>query len=233
MADYVELYAKSLGFAIKPRTVLVEGTTDVDLFRLAARLEYEKSGINLLNDDVAIVAAGERERGGTNGVMRELFSFRGMARTCLLQNGTPRYRFIGLLDNDFAGRKAVKSAQEFDNSILEYKDIFRLWPTMPLPGNLDQKAVKTTFEKANSNYKGLDWEMEDLLPQSFVEAFKIECESAVRDSKKVEEKIHWELTRDGKAKFHQFIKENALHADMSSVIDVLRAIRHYLNSQKI
>jgi hypothetical protein len=44
MADYVELYAKSLGFAIKPRTVLVEGTTDVDLFRLAARLEYEKSG---------------------------------------------------------------------------------------------------------------------------------------------------------------------------------------------
>ncbi len=89
--DFVAQYASSLGFSIRIRTVLVEGTTDVELFNLAARLEQEKTGIDLLKDDLAFVAAGERDRGGTKGVIRELNAFRCMARNCLLSNGRPKY----------------------------------------------------------------------------------------------------------------------------------------------
>jgi hypothetical protein len=41
-------------------------------------------------------------------------------------------------------------------------------------------------------------------------------------------KTHRDLTRDGKAKFHEFVKENAVHADLQGVIATIRALRFYL-----
>jgi hypothetical protein len=196
---------------------------------LAARLQREKTGINLLGNDLAIVAAGERDRGGTHGVIRELIAFRGMARTCLLQNGSPRYRFIGLFDNDKAGKQAVKLVRDIDTSMLEYKDVFRLWPVMPLPGILDPGAVQRAFEHENNAYKGLDWELEDLLPQEFIEAFIADYPMAVSHTSSMAGKVHRDLTRDGKARFHRFIKQHAVCADLGAVIDTLKAIRFYLH----
>lgn len=229
--DSVALYAKALGFDIGSRSVLVEGTTDVALFRLAARLEREKTGTDLLGGGLAFVAAGERDRGGTRGVIRELVALRGMARTCLLPNGRPRYRFVGLFDNDKAGKQAVKMARDIDTSILEYKDVFRLWPVMPLTGNLDPGAMQKTFERENSPYKGLEWELEDLLPQEFVGAFVSEYPGAVARRTSINGKEHRDLTCDGKAHLHRFVKENALRDDLCTVIDVMKAIRLYLNLQ--
>ena len=227
--DSVARYGMALGFTIQARTVLVEGTSDVDLFQLAARFEYEKSGVNLLGNDLAIVAAGERDRGGTRGVVRELVALRGMARTCLLQNGNPRYRFIGLFDNDKAGKQAVKLVRDIDSSILEYKDVFCLWPVMPLPGNLDPGTVQRTFERENNAYKGLEWELEDLLPQNFIEAFLSAHPMAVSNTKSIADKVHRDLTREGKAGLHRFIKQHAKCEDLYSVIGALKAIRFYLN----
>lgn len=227
--DFVERYGMAQGFVIRPRTVLVEGTTDVELFQFAARLEWQKTGINLLNGDISIVAAGERDRGGTYGVIRELLSLRGMARTCLLPSGIPRYRFMGLFDNDNAGKEAVTLARKIDTSILEYKDVYRLWPIMPLPGIMDPGAVQRAFDQANANYKRLEWELEDFLPQSFFEAFIYDYPTAVSHTTPMAGKVHRDLTRDGKAKFHRFIKLNAVHADLIQVIDVIKAIRFYLN----
>lgn len=208
---------------------MVEGTTDVELFQLAVRLERANSGIDLMCNDLAIVAAGERDRGGVQGVVRELVALRGMARTCLLQNGRPRYRFVGLFDNDAAGKHAVKLARDIDSSILEYKDVLRLWPIMPLPGNLDPGAVQRAFERENAGYKGLDWELEDMLPQKFIEAFLSEYPMAVSHTKSIGDKVHRDLTRDGKARLHRFVKQHAMHADLGAVVDTLNAIRHYLN----
>jgi hypothetical protein len=227
--DSVARYGMALGFAVRPRTVLVEGTTDVEVFQLAARLEREKTGINLLGVDLAIVAAGERDRGGTQGVIRELVALRGMARTCLLQNGRPRYRFIGLFDNDTAGKEAVKMARYIDTSILEYKDVFRLWPVMPLPGNLDPGTVRRIFERENVDYKTLEWELEDLLQEEFIDAFLSEYPGAVVRSRCIGSKVHRDLTPDGKARLHRFIKQHAVRADLGAVIEVLKAIRFYLN----
>lgn len=226
--DAVTRYGLALGLRVRPRTVLVEGTTDAELFEFASRLECKATGIDLLGQELAFVAAGERDRGGTHGVVRELVALRGMARTCLSPDGRPRYRFIGLFDNDNAGRQAVKLARTIDNSILEYKDVYRLWPVMPSPGNLDPGSVQRAFERENAGYKGLDWEMEDLLPTAFVDAFVAEHPLAVARTSDNNGKVHRDFTTDGKARFHRFIKLNALHADIEGIIECLKAIRHCL-----
>lgn len=226
--DAVESYGRALGWGLRQRTVLVEGTTDVDLFQLAASLERKKTGAELLGHDLAIVAAGLGDRGGTRGVVRELISLRNFGRTCLLRNGRPRYRFVGLFDNDHAGRQAVKLARDLDSSVIEYKDVFRIQPIMPTSGNLDPKTLQRTFERLNADFKGLDWELEDLLPTEFLEAFFSEYPSAVSKKSSNGEKVHHDLTRDGKARLHRFIREHAVYEDLGSVIDVLKAIRFYL-----
>lgn len=226
--DPVALYGRQvLGAELCPRTVLVEGTTDAELFHLAVRLERKRTGIDLFGRDLAIVAAGVGNEGGTRGVIRELICLRGLARACVLPNGRPRYRFVALFDNDKAGRLAIKGARDIDTSILEYKDLFRLFPVMPTTGNLDPGTLQKSFERLNADYKGIDWELEDLMPE-FVEAFIPDCPGAVVNTTAMNGKIHRDLTRDGKARLHQFVRDHAERDDLEAIIDVLRAIRFYL-----
>lgn len=226
--DPVARYGRTLGLTFRHRTVLVEGTSDIDLIQLAARLEHEAGGIKLLNHEFTVIAAGQGDRGGTNGVIRELIALRSYSRTYLSQNGTPHYRFIGLFDNDSAGIAAVKLLRTIDTSILEYKDVFRLLPIMSLPGNLDPGTMQKTFERENDDCKGLKWEMEDLIPDSFMAAFLSEYPDAVRRNDSKGGKVHRELTDDGKPRLHRFIKQNAVRDDLKSVIDLLRALRYYM-----
>lgn len=225
--DPIILYGKALGWELKSRTILVEGTSDVDLLRMGAKLKLEKDGDDLF-EGLAIVAAGEKNRGGTPGVIRELVTLRNMARNLLSPDGGRTYRFIGLFDNDHAGRMAVKQAQQVDTSIVEYKDVFRLRPTMPRAGNLDPKTLEKTFEKRNIPYKGLDWEIEDLLSNDFFVEFEKEHPGAVLNKKEINDKTHRDLTRDGKDAFHKYIRDNAIYEDLKSLLDLLKALRFYL-----
>jgi hypothetical protein len=226
--DAVARYGMALGFTVRQRTVLVEGNTDVKLFELASIREYEATGIELLGQSLAVVSPGTGDRGGTSGVIRELVSLRANARTCLLSDGRPRYRFVGLFDTDRAGRLAVRTANEIDSSILEYKDVFRLHPVMPADGILHPKALKASFERENAAYKGIEWESEDLLPDAFINEFLSECPGAVR--RKVDiggGKVHRDFTQEGKARFHRFIQDHAILKDLAGVVDVLKALRFY------
>jgi len=226
--DPVAAYGQSLGWNLRPRTVLLEGTTDVALFQLAARLEQEKSSTDLFADGLAFIAAGVGDQGGTRGVNRELIRLQGFARTYLMANGRPRYRFIGLFDNDKAGIEAVKGIRNFDVSILEYKDVFRLRPVMPCTGNLNPKTLEKTFDRLNADYKGLDWELEDLLPEAFIEAFLADHPGAVHREIEIGGKIHRDFTPDGKARLHRYIRDNAIREDLVAVVDVMKALRFYL-----
>jgi hypothetical protein len=226
--DAVTLYGKSSGFVIRDRTVIVEGNTDVALFELAAHLDCQATGVELLGSSLAVVSPGTGDLGGTRGVIRELTILRGLAKIYLLPNGRPRYRFIGLFDSDRAGRQAVGYARDSDTSILEYKDVFRLQPIMPVTGNLDPKALQTTFERENAAHKGKDWELEDVLPTSFVETFLNEYpEALVRAVPIGEGKLHRDFTKDGKARLHKFARENAMREDLVGVVEVLKALRFY------
>lgn len=225
--DTVAAYGRLLGWNLRPRTVLVEGTTDEALFHLAARLEYEKTGIDLFADELTVIAAGKGDQGGTRGVNRELIRLQGYARTYLLPNGRPRYRFIGLFDNDKAGIEAVKGIRNFDASILEYKDVFRLRPVMPCKGHFDPKTLKRTFDELNASYKGLDWELEDLLPNEFIDAFLADHQGAVHRETEMGGKIHRDFTSDGKAQLHRYIRDYAIWEDLVTTIDVIKALRFY------
>jgi hypothetical protein len=231
--DAVQLYADAQGYKVRRRTVVVEGTTDVVLFHLAARLEKHATGIDLLGDDLAFAAAGVGDRGGTNGVIRELIRLQGYRDICLEPNGKPKYRFIALFDNDKAGRQAISTARNIDTSLLEYKDVFRLCPVMPLPGNLDPGTVRKIFERENEAFKGLDWEAEDLVSPDFFNAFVADYPGALKRRMSVGGKDHHELTPDGKARLHQFIRENAMREDLAAAIETLKALRHYLGLKAV
>lgn len=155
------------------------------------------------------------------------------ARTCLSPNGRPFYRFIGLFDNDKAGRQAIGAARNLDASILEFKDVFRLHPVMPTTGNLDPKTLQKAFERENGAYKGLDWELEDLVSESFIEAFLAEYPAAIVRTTPIGGKIHRDLTRDGKARLHQFIKKHAMRDDLLDVIELVKALRFYMALPKV
>ena len=226
--DRIVDYGKALGWNLRRRTVLVEGTTDVALFELAAHLEWEKNSTKLLEPDLAIVAAGERQLGGAQGVTRQLITLSCLARTNLMPNGRPRFRFIGLFDNDNAGRNAVRGVRIFDNSIREYKDVFRLRPVMPTGCDRDPTTLAQTFERLNMNYKGLDWELEDLVSPHFLRKFLTQYPSAVYRTQREGDKVHRDLTPDGKARFHRYIKHNAKWEDLVPVIDAIKALRYYL-----
>lgn len=225
--DYVAHYGVSKGWLLKPRSVLVEGTSDVALFGLAAALYGKGRGKDLLAD-LAIVAAGEGDRGGTQGVVRELLGLRAIASAYLAPSGRPVYRFIGLFDNDTPGQKAVNLARSADTSILEYRDIFRLRPVMPILGNLDPGTAQRGFEKANEAYKGMRWEVEDLMGEGLMQLFLEENPTALVREFRMGDACHRELTRDGKARLVRFCRENADLASVKGLVDTLHALRCYM-----
>jgi hypothetical protein len=226
--DFVAQYGISRGWTLLPRSTLVEGTSDVALFELANALFLRATGKSLLSD-LAIVAAGEADRGGTKGVVRELIVLRGLAAAFLSPAGLPVYRFIGLFDNDTAGQKSVHGAHGIDSSIIEYRDVFRLQPVMPRPGNIDPAALKRSFEKENAVYKGLHWELEDLLAEPLLELFVEEHPTALLREMHVGDAAHREFTRDGKHQLIRFCQKHAALDDLADVVGVLHALRHYLN----
>lgn len=129
--DPVARYASSFGFSVAPRTIIVEGRTDGDLFFLASELEQLQTGRKLLGTDLTVMVAGEGDAGGTQGVIRQLVTLRNIAQTYLGPKGAPRYRFVALFDNDRAGHQAISAARNLDRSLIEFKDLFRLHARMP------------------------------------------------------------------------------------------------------
>lgn len=226
--DIVARYGASRGWQLLPRSVLVEGTSDVSLFKLAADHFHLVTGRALLAN-LAIIAAGEGDRGGTSGVVRELVALRCMATTYLSPVGLPVYRIIGLFDNDTAGQKAVNGARVVDASITEYRDVFRLRPVMPRTGSLDPRALQCSFDTQNAAYKGLSWELEDLIGEPLMELFLDEHKTALVREYKVSGAIHRELTRDGKSRLVRFCAEHADLANLMGLVDVIHALRHYMN----
>jgi hypothetical protein len=221
------MYLSSLGYTAKPKIVIVEGTTDVALFQSAAAMEYSHSGVQLLGDEMCIVAPGDGDLGGTRGVHQALICIKGLIPCCLLPNGKPKYRVIALFDNDNAGKWAIQTLRSVNAAFLEAKDLFRLMPVMKAAANLDPSALKKQIETDNAPYKSLDWEIEDLLSETLIDGFLAERNRAVRNTSVVNGKRHRDYTADGKAQLHRFVRINAIRDDLLEVVRVLTVLRSY------
>jgi hypothetical protein len=181
----------------------------------------------LLGCDLAVMIGGDGDEGGTAGVLRQLVTLRNIARTDLGPKGLPKYRFVALFDDDKAGRQAVRAAREWDRSIIEFKDVFRLRPEMPMFSHADPTVLEKRFREANEPYKNIEWEIEDMLSAPLLSAFCEEYPTAVSRESRAGDMVHRDFTRDGKARLHRFAKENAIRRDLLRVIEVLKAFRRY------
>ena len=221
-------YAKGMGWKVGLCNVLVEGTSDTGLFLKAVEMHKKATGEDLLRDGLMIVCSGQQERGGARGVVNALTVMRALARQVLTPRGIQKYRFVGLVDDDEAGRRAIKGLRTVDASALEYRDIFRLRPEMVCNGRTDPPMLARRFEQLNSGYGQMRWELEDLLSISFVEIFLEEQPSALVRRKEMVGRVHWELTHDGKHRLHKFIDEYANLSDLKGVVNVIRSLRFCL-----
>ena len=221
-------YARARGWRIEKNNVFLEGTTDQAVFRLARRKEMANTGVDLFADGISFIAAGEGDQGGTTGVLRELTTMRSLSNCVLDQHGRPRYRFVGLVDDDRAGRRSVKNARSTDPTIREYRDLFRVRPVMPIAGNLDVRTLEKSYERLNVDYAGIEWELEDLVSSRLFNEFCGTNPSAVRQQVRAKDRVHRELGPDGKRRFHTYVKQNATCEDLHDVLTVIRAMRFVL-----
>ncbi len=231
MSGLVEGFAATLEWNICECNVIVEGTSDVALLWLAAALYHERHQTAILGGQIAILPAGKGDDGGVDGVNRRLNAARQIADADRGPDGSLRFRFIGLYDNDRAGRRAVDNACNFDRRLLRYGDLFLLHPIMPLASGADHAVLRRRFETDNAQFKGLDWEVEDLLSERILLAFEKALPTAVQDMHERGGRKHREFARDGKYQLHKFVKTHAVLEDVIEVVKLIRALRDYFRLQ--
>ena len=228
MPTLVESFANTLGWEIRECNVIVEGTSDVAVFWLAAALYYQKHQIAILGDRVAILAAGRGNDGGVDGVNRRLHAARQIADVDRDRDGRLRFRFIGLYDNDRAGRRGIDIACNFDRRLLRYGDLFLLHPIMSPAAGADHVDLRRRIEAENAPFRGLDWEIEDLLSERILLQFENLNRGAVLHVHECGGRKHRDFSRDGKMQLHKFLPGNAGLEDVLEVVKLIRALRDYL-----
>ena len=227
----VEGFSAKLGWSICARNVIVEGTSDVALFNLAGRLYRERHNVAIVGGEISILHAGYGDEGGVDGLNRRLNAARQLADADRSLDGSLKYRFIGLFDNDNAGRQAVSNACDFDRRLRRCGDLFLLNPVMPLAQGADYRVLQQRFETHNAAFKGLDCEVEDLLSERLLSAFEDECPNAVVDDFERAGFKHREFTKDGKRQLQQFVTKHAKFDDLIEIVKLIRALRDYLRLQ--
>ena len=210
---------------------MVEGTSDVALLDTAAKLYRHSHGVELLGTELSIIAAGYGDEGGVDGINKRFQAIHQVANADRDANGRLTHRFIALYDNDTAGKRAIAVISGFDASIRRCAEVFLLQPVMPLKGGADHRAMQQRFERENGAFRGLDWEIEDLLSHDILCAFEADYPAAVNRRYEIAGRTHRELTRDGKRQLVRFAQDYATLADVRELIKLLQALRDYCHLQ--
>jgi hypothetical protein len=226
----VESWARQIGWQVCERNVIVEGGSDVALLTHARHLFLAERRLDIFGGDLAILAAGRGDDGGVDGVNRRLNAARQIAEADLGPDGALRYRFIGLFDNDEAGRRAMRRACDFDRRTVRYQDVFLLHPIMP-PANGSTGPVVEQRAQALNGHVRLDWEIEDLLSSRLLQAFQATTPGAVVRETTAGGFRHRDFTREGKADLLRFVRSQAAVEDVMGLVQLVCALRDYLQLQ--
>lgn len=230
MTGLVETWARQIGWQVRQANVIVEGEIDVALLKHARHLFLTQRGIDVFGGDLAILAAGRGDDGGVDGVNRRLSAARQLAEVDLGPDGYARYRFIGLFDNDVAGRRAMQRASDFDRRIVSYQDVFLLHPIMP-PANRSSGPVVEHRAQVLNGHLRLDWEIEDLLSAGLLHNFQA-CNPAAVVRETVSGGFrHRDFTRQGKVELLRFVRDQASLEDILGLVRLVCALRDYLELQ--
>jgi hypothetical protein len=223
-----EWYAAMCGWSLSTGNVMVEGTSDVAYFALAARLHQAQSGASLLGTDLSIFAAGLDEEGGTYGISERFPTLFNLASLDRDPSGRRRFRVIALFDDDTMGRSAVKLIAGGHRQIREYESTFRLRRVMPRRSD-SVKALTLQTETANSVFGRLECTIEDMLSDELCTRFVASRPEAVnRPASTGATGTHRYWTTSGKRMLRQFAEEQATIDDVRSLVDALCSLRSYV-----
>jgi hypothetical protein len=227
MTSLVEQFASQVGWRIGKNTVVVEGASDVAFLVHASDLHAQQHGRPILDSDFNVVAAGQRDDGGVDGINRRLNACRQLADADRDQFGAIIYRFVGLYDNDRAGRNALSIASRFDRRLAAYVDLFLLHPVMPIGGpsvtDLGQEVTRI-----NRQFAGLDWEIEDLCSERLLAAFESGNPRSVTGRRTAAGRTHREFNRGAKPELRRYFLQYADIGDAREMLALLKALRSYV-----
>lgn len=227
MIGLVETYAQQKRWTVGTVNVIVEGTSDVHYMRLARDLWQRESNHDLFDSGFAVFEAGLRDDGGVQGVVRELQTLRQIAFQDAVNLMSER-RFVGLFDNDRAGRKSMNQLCEMDFRVKAYRDVFLLHPTMPVSDGILGVSLQRRAEAQNGSCKGLDWEIEDFLADDLMQGFRSAYPGMITREQEMAGRVHREFTREGKRQLRTYVRDEASVGDMIEVIYLICALRDYL-----
>jgi hypothetical protein len=204
--------------------VLVEGTTDQRLFDLADRLA-RRAGRSLLGQEIVFVASGRSDEGGTFGVAREFTTMRSLAAIPLDARGRPAYRVVGLLDNDHAGRRAIRDVLRNYRGAQEFVDVLAIGPVMPVFTCADARGRRQHWAAANRGHEALDWEIEDALSPRLLSILEQTRGSEITRRWVSQGRTHYDLTRRGKTELHRIAQDSATLEDLMGIVNIVRTVR--------
>lgn len=223
-----EWYAAMCGWSLCAGNVMLEGTSDVAYFNLAARLHRSQSGASLLGTDLSIFAAGLEEEGGTFGISERFPTLFNLASLDQDPSGRRRFRVIALLDDDTMGRSAVNLIAGGHRQIREYESTFRLRRVMPRRTD-SARSLGLQTEAANAAFGRLECTIEDMLSDQLCARFVAARPDAVsKPASTAATGTHRYWTPSGKRMLRQFAEEQATIDDVPALVDVLRSLRSYV-----
>jgi hypothetical protein len=226
--DLAREYAARNGWSLLSRNVMVEGETDVGYLNLAAELYRREKNLELLGNDLSIFACGSGNLGGTYGIYEQLPPLLNIIRSDPDPNGKMLFRVIALVDNDKPGRSLQCSIIKQYRNIRANRDIFCLNYIFPRTAT-EPNALTSQITKYNTEWKGLDCEIEDLIGNELIELFIEESpNSLLKGPFERHNKKHYEWTNDGKARLFQFVNSMADFNSVQGLIELLKSLRFYL-----
>jgi hypothetical protein len=221
-------FAHARGWSLDTYNIMVEGVRDVDLFRLADRKYSEESRRTLLSNGMTVFAAGTGDDGGTSGIVRYFSTLKQLIDVDLTEDGRRLFRVVALLDDDTEGQKAHRILTgPMSHNFRDYYDVFLLRRVMPRTTREPSHLARLTSE-ANSDWKGLDCVIEDLLSGTLLELFVNATPSCLMcDPKFIGERHHYKFHTHAKAPLFRFAEENGNLDELRDIAEILMAFRYY------
>ncbi|MEW5788825.1 MAG: hypothetical protein AB1899_13330 [Pseudomonadota bacterium] len=226
--DTVRWYAEKKKWPLLRKNIMVEGDRDVRYCVLASQLYSRRFGKWLVGKDLSMLSAGSGDRGGTEGLFEEFPTLTKLIQTDCDGQCKPLFRLVALLDNDRAGQALERALLTQYRTMKAGREIFLLNRVLPRRSS-EPNVLARHIAEANSEWKGLECEIEDLLGATLLDAFLAEMPNAqIKPVKVVSGHRHFELSDAAKGRLVLYTKENALLEDLSGIVELLKSLRFYL-----
>jgi hypothetical protein len=99
---------------------------------------------------------------------------------------------------------------------------------MPASNGVLGHELQRRAEAQNGSCAGLDWEIEDYLPEDLIQGFCNSNPGALIRKQQMAGRVHREFSREGKGRLQRYVAEEALVEDMIELIRLICALRDYL-----